>query len=236
MAKQRGIYEHPKRKGIWCIHYVDAEGRRHREVIGRKSDAATMLAKRRLEKLERKLPSNLKGSTVRFRDIVADAVTHSRAENSADSTAELVLRYKAMLPVFGERDAHTIRQQEIVEWLVDMAEKRGWANATRNRYQAAFSLAFRVAIDNGRLQQNPAARIKRRAESPRVRFLSPVDETLLRDAVRQQYPSYLPALDISLNTGCRASEQFRLEWPNVDFGRRLVTFIKTNATASDTSP
>ena len=229
MAKQRGIFEHPKRKGIWCIHYFDAEGERHREVIGRKSDAVTMLAMRRLEKLERKLPTNLKGSTVPFRVIVADALTHSRAENGVRSTAELDLRFKAILPSFGDRDAHTIRQQEIVEWLVASAERRKWSDATRNRYQAAFSLVFRVAIDNGKLQQNPAARIKRRAEASRIRFLSPTEETLLREVMARRCAIYLPALDISLNTGMRASEQFSLEWGQVDLEQRRLTLTKTKS-------
>jgi len=34
----RGVYENPEGSGIWWIHYY-AAGKRHREKVGRKSDA-----------------------------------------------------------------------------------------------------------------------------------------------------------------------------------------------------
>ncbi len=34
----RGVYENPTDSGIWWIHYY-ADGKRHRENVGRESDA-----------------------------------------------------------------------------------------------------------------------------------------------------------------------------------------------------
>jgi hypothetical protein len=41
----RGVYEHPARSGVWWIHYY-ANGKRHREKAGRKSDAIALYQKR----------------------------------------------------------------------------------------------------------------------------------------------------------------------------------------------
>ena len=42
----RGVYEKPEGSGIWWIHYY-AAGRRHREKVGRKSDAMKLYQARK---------------------------------------------------------------------------------------------------------------------------------------------------------------------------------------------
>ena len=54
-----------------------------------------------------------------------------------------------------------------------------WTPATRSRYQAAFSLIFRVAVDNGKIDTNPASRINRKAEDNEIlRYLTDGSRTL----------------------------------------------------------
>ena len=60
---------------------------------------------------------------------------------------------------FGARAADSIRKNEVVAWLTEQSEEREWAASTRNRWQATFSLIFRVGVDNEKIDRNPAARI-----------------------------------------------------------------------------
>ena len=177
--KLRGIYEDPKGSNIWWIQYFDLQRKRRREKVGRREAAINLLAIRRSEKIEgRKLPPPRQA--VLFRTLCADALEHSRAENTSKSTHELGLRINQLLPVFGDRIAEEITKQEIVRWLTDQSEKRGWKPSSRNRWQAAFSLIFRVGIDNEKITRNPAAGIKRKTENnDKVRFLSDEEERAL---------------------------------------------------------
>ncbi len=142
--KLRGIYEDPKGSNIWWIQYFDAQRKRHREKVGKREAAINLLAIRRSAKLEgRKLPSPRQA--ILFRALCADALEHSRAENTAKSTHELELKINEFLPVFGDRAAEEITRQEIVRWLTEQAEARDWKPSSRNRWQAAFSLIFALA-------------------------------------------------------------------------------------------
>jgi hypothetical protein len=162
---KRGIYEKVKGSGIWWIRWTDSEGRKRREKAGSHGVAEKLLLKRQAEKLEGvKLPDNLRAKSVTFGELCEDALKHSEAENSEKQTYELGLRIDQLRPVFGSRPADSIRKNEIVEWLTEQAEERDWVATTRNRWQATFSLIFRVGVDNEKIERTPAARIRRETE------------------------------------------------------------------------
>jgi integrase len=227
----RGIYEKVKGSGVWWIYWTDGKQGRHREKAGRLSDAKTLLAKRKTEVLQkRKLPEKLQGQVTTFGSLVKDALTHSKAENGDRSTHELGLKFAIMADEFNARDAAHVTKSDIQRWLVEQEDEREWSPATRNRYQAAFSLVYSVAIDNGKVDSNPAAKIKRKAENNgRIRFLSPEEETLLTGIIAERYPHYLPAFLISLHTGMRAGEQFNLDWRDVSLTQKRITLTKTKS-------
>lgn len=229
MLPKRGIYERTKGSGIWWIRWTDAEGRKRREKAGSRSNAEKLLAKRHTQKLERaKLPENLRSKAVTFRDLCADALAHSRSENSPKQTYELELRINQLLPIFGSRAADSIKKNEIVSWLAEQTAERNWAASSRNRWQATFSLVFRVGIDNEKIERNPAARIRRKTEgNGRVRFLSNQEEDALRKAIQDRFPEFLPHFLLSIHTGMRMSEQYGLHWNQIDFERRQLHLPKT---------
>ena len=229
MENTRGIYERDKGTGVWWIRWTDNSGTKRREKIGRRSDAISMLSKRQHEKLlKRKLPEKLQGQVITFGQLAKDALAHSKAENGERSTHELSLKFAIMGDEFDSRDASHITKLDIQNWLVEQEDEREWSPATRNRYQAAFSLVFSVAIDNGKMESNPAAKIKRKAENNgRIRFLSPEEETLLTGIIAERYPHYMPAFIISLHTGMRAGEQFNLDWRDVSLTQKRITLVKT---------
>ena len=157
-----------------------------------------------------------------------DAVEHSKAENGERSTQELTLKFETLRSVFGSRVGEEISKQEIVRWLVTAAADRDWAPATKNRWQAAISLAFRVGIENEKIEKNTAARIGRtRENNGRVRWLSDEEEVELRKAIQRVSPQHVPAFDLSVHTGMRAGEQFSLRWSQVDWDRRVLELPRT---------
>jgi hypothetical protein len=220
----RGISERIKSSGNWWIRRTGADGKRHFEKAGTHNAAKTLLNKRRQEFILRKKQPELLGSrAVTFSDVCDDAPKHSGAENSEKQTYELGLRIEQLRPVFGPRSANSIRKNEVVEWLTEQAEKREWAATTRNRWQATFSLIFRVGLDNEKIERNAAARIRKKTEGGgRVRFLSDPEEKRLRAAIGCRFAEFLPHFLLSIHTGMRMSEQYGLRWNQVDFERRQL--------------
>jgi integrase len=229
MATMRGIFERVKGSGIWWIRWTDQSGRKRREKAGTFSVAKKLLAKRHTQKLEgAKLPENLRSKAVTFRELCDDALAHSQSENSEKQTYELRLRINQLLAEFGSHPVESIKKNDIVGWLAAQADARDWAAGSRNRWQATFSLIFRVGIDNEKIERNPAARIRRKTEGGgRVRFLSDEEEVRLRDAIGRRFKEFLPHFLLSIHTGMRMSEQYGLHWSQIDVERRQIHLSKT---------
>jgi integrase len=226
MEKLRGVYEKEPGSGIWWIRYT-VDGRKRREKVGRRSDAITLLAKRQTEKLQKlKLPETFR-KVILFSELLDDAIEHSEAENGERSTHELKLKIERIRPVWASRRADSITKQEIVRWLQSEKVARDWSIATTNRWQACFSLVFRVGIDNEKIATNPASRIRRKAEeNHKLRFLTDEEEEKIRAVLASKHSTYLPAFLFSINTGLRASEQWRLHWTDIDLNRKQLTVRK----------
>jgi integrase len=234
----QGISERIKGSGIWWIRWTGADGKRHFEKAGTHNAAKTLLNKRRQEViLRKKQPELLRSRAVTFSDLCDDALKYSGAENSEKQTYELGLRIDQLRPVFGARAADSIRKNEVVDWLSERAEEREWAATTRNRWQATFSLIFRVGLDNEKIERNPAARIRKKTEGGgRVRFLSDPEEKRLRAAIELRFGEFLPHFLLSIHTGMRMSEQYGLRWNQVDFERRQLHLTRTKNGDSRTIP
>lgn len=224
----RGVYEKVPGSGVWWIRWTDKDGKLHREKAGRRGDAKTLVDSRRNDVASnKKLPVQFR-EPILFESLCDDALEFSRAINDAKTTYDLERKIVRFKELFGHRNALTISRQELLRWLEAESAKRLWKPATRNRYQAALSLIFRVAVDNGRLDINPARNIRRKTENNgRIRFLSAGEEVRLRDVIQSRFPAFLDHFDLSLNTGTRAGEQYSLRWDQVDFDRRLLTLPKT---------
>jgi integrase len=207
----RGVYERPTGSKIFWIRFTGADGRPHREKAGSKSNAIKLLAVRHNEKLEGKLPEKIVAKkVVQFTDLIDDAVRYAKAQNDAYSAHDLELKLERVRADFGKRAASTITKSEIIDWLSAEATKRKWKPASRNRYQAAISLVFRVAVDNQKLALNPAAGIQRlREDNECVRFLSPEEEVKLTAVVEERFPEYVPVMQLGIHTGTRTSELLR---------------------------
>lgn len=169
-ARLKGISEREKGSGIFWIRWTDAEGRRHFEKAGNRGAAEFLLSKRKQDVIiGKKQPELLRTKAVTFGELCDDAVKYSRDANSEKQTYELALHIKKFKVAFGNRRADAIKKNEIIDWLAEQTRENNWKPSSRNRAQAAFSLIFRVGIDNEKIDRNPAARIRRKTEN-NVRF------------------------------------------------------------------
>jgi site-specific recombinase XerD len=220
----QGVFEKLPGTGIWWIRWTDHKGKRHKEKVGRQGDAVTLYSKRRADTiLRRKMPENFRGAVL-FDELCKDALEHSRDVNSPAWTKNLETKIRCFLVEFGGRSAESITRQEIQQYLIKAGQSRKWTPATRNRHQSSLSLVFRIGVDNEKIPMNPVSRLKRKTESRgRTRFLSSEEEVLVTGLVTKLYPEKLPAFLISLHTGLRASEQWRLQWKDVDLGKKILT-------------
>jgi len=222
----RGVFEKVPGSGIFWIRYTDVQGRLRREKAGSLGTANKLLASRRTAKLQGKLPETGRpGKAILVSELIDDALRHAQAQDSAYHAHDLKLKLDRVRAAFGRRAAQSIRKSEIIDWLASEARKHHWKPASRNRYAAAISLVFRVAVEDEKLPFNPAAGIRRlREENQRTRFLSPDEEGKLTAVIRRRFPDYLPVFLLALHTGMRTSELLRARVGDYDrkTGKMLV--------------
>src|SRR6185437_12604905 len=226
-AKVRGIFEKVKRSDIWWVRYSDASGRARREKAGTKGMALQLYRKRKVEAVQgRKLPETLRSKPITFNEIADQAIEWAKAHKGTwahDVTQAALLR-----DWFGTRAAVEVGPRELDQKLRAEMQARGWAPATVNRYKATMSMIYRVAVGNGLVECNPARLVRQlRADNARIRFLSQSEEARLRAVIGADCPQHMPALDVALNTGMRAGEQFGLLWRDVDFQRAQLRLGNT---------
>ena len=223
IPKVRGVFECPKHSGVWWIQYFDADKQRHREKVGRRSDAIELYKVRKAEiRAGKKFPRNLQRGSVTFQELADDILVFSEIHHEEKDT--LKGRVKAIVEDFGDREAASIRPAEIDNWIAEYTK----TPATFNRYRALFSLIYREGVRNDKVPSNPARLVQQKHEgSGRIRYLLEDEEKALRETILKMFPEHLPELVIAIGTGIRKSEQYRLQWPQVSFQRKVLHLTKT---------
>ena len=222
----RGVFEKVSGSGEWWIRFSDSEGRKHREKAGSKSNAIALYRRRKTDAYEgKKLPEKLRRASVLFEEIARDTLEYSKREKR--SYDDDISRMERVLSWFRGRGVASITAREI-EHRFEEGVESGWAPATVNRYRSILSLAFRLAIRNGKATDNPARATRHRTENNgRVRYLSAEEEVRLRAVIATDWPEHMPELDLALHTGLRLSEMYGLTWDNVNLPQRRLTIPRS---------
>lgn len=145
---------------------------------------------------------------------------------------------------FGDHAAATLKSSEVEDWLDVIHEERSLANATINKMRGTFSMIFKHGKRKDLISVNPAADVPLRDVGHGIieRFLSADEEKRLREVLQRKIDSHDPIkqpelrkqaihrlleFEVSLKSGMRRSEQYNLQWGDVDFDRRIMRLKKT---------
>jgi integrase len=218
----RGIFERPPGSGVWWVSYYGADGKRHREKVGRKSDAKTLYQKRKTDVwVGAKLPVLRGAKSTTVGELIDDALIFVKDHKDHRSYV-----YKAAFvrDAFGSQAAELLKPAEINAWL-----ERFNTPATKNRYKAFLSLCYRQGIENEKVAVNPAKLVRRKKEpTGRARFLSREHEyPLLCKIISKRFPEHLNEFIVSVHTGMRLGEQYRCTWRQVHFDRKTIELKDT---------
>lgn len=228
MAKSRGVFEKKPGSGIWWIQYF-ADGKRKRERIGRKSDAIDMYKVRRAAIFKGEKLPELRKRKVTLSELIDDAIAfakeHHKHPRDTENKGALV---KADL---GHLPADKVTPDQITNWINKRRiHGRPISNGTKNRYKAFFGLVFREGVHSRKAEVRPEKSVRRKREPDgRKRFLHRTTEypALLALCTSTRKPEFRTMFVMSVLSGMRKSEQFTLDWPDLDFQRDEINLDDT---------
>ncbi len=167
---------------------------------------------------------------------------------SRRTLAELITRYQAeILPfkssslsfVRGQRNQLEWWKQQLGEYFLSdvtasrIAEARAklvTSSSTANRYMAALSHVFTIAVQQWEwMDDSPIKKLPRlREPRGRVRYLSDEERGALLKAAQESENFRLHIIIVlALSTGARKGELLNLRWNDIDFERRRMIFQQT---------
>ncbi len=114
---------------------------------------------------------------------------------------------------------------------LNSGESKSLSPSRVNRYMAALSHAYSIAMNEWEwIENNPMSKIKRKNEPRgRVRFLDAEERQRLLTACRDSDSANLlyPLVVLAISTGARKNELLSLKWGDVDFKRQAITLHET---------
>ena len=226
-SRLRGVFEKIPGSRVWWIRYFDPFGKKRREKAGSKSVAIQLYGKRKQQVLEgKKLPEKFRKPSINFSQLLDDALAHSKRNKRSHKTD--VPRIARLEEWFGTHHAEELTPKEIENVLARAAEKEKWAPSTFNHCRSLMSLSYRLGILNRKVSSNPARSVTlRREDNNRVRFLTDEEEKKLRNVIEAKWPSHVPKLNVSVNTGIRKGSQYGLTWDMVNWEGRMLDIPRT---------
>lgn len=213
-----GVYNRLDRPGFW-ISYKDAKGkrRRHRTAARTLKEAIEIRALYAAEAERHRLTGTVPVSNISLAEHLKDYKQHQKAHWSASTFARIDSTIKSLvkrLPKY----LQDIRRHHVEAF----TETRGASPATIERELITLSHALKLAVERGRIAENPATGVKR-PKLPRVSPARFIDEPQLLNTL-EAAPGWLRApICLAVFTGMRRSELLRLCWRDVDFIARTVT-------------
>jgi len=214
-GEDRGLFQ---RNGEWWILWYDAEGKRHREKAGTKSQAKLLYQKRKAASLtEKKLPElNRREKTWSLASAIEVHLAEAKSKNK--SYVNDVANGKLWNSVFPGHTLEQITPKQLESWKAKRSLEV--SKAYVNRQMSFLRRVFNVAIRDGWTGQNPFVRVPLwKLNNRRDRQLEQHEEERLRQVMAEEDQRIVGLL---IHTGLRRSEFFKLERHDVDLKRSLL--------------
>lgn len=206
------------------------EGQRHVKRLSHDGQALTptaanlKFAKRFAEDIQRQIalgifcmaesfPSSSDGTALTVGSQLDDWLATQRIEQSTKSAYESAIRFwKAGI---GQKPLRSLRHSQI---LTVLAQRPDLSGKTINNYVSVLREALELAVTDGLLTANPAAKVPRakHQKEPPDPF-NRVEADLIIEDLRSRHPGpVFNMVEFWFWTGLRTSEIFALSWENVD--------------------
>ena len=125
---------------------------------------------------------------------------------------------------FKNKNLDEIMSKDIDLYITFLKEKKKLANATINRYLAALSKLYNIAINNNLVKTNPCRDVgKLKENNEKIRYLTPDEERRLFEELPERIK---PIVITALQTGLRRSNILNLKWDSIDFDFRYIEILK----------
>lgn len=126
-----------------------------------------------------------------------------------------------LLPLFGRQRLDQISTQALQRYIDQL--KQNYTPATSNRHLSLLSRMFKLAVQWGLIDKNPAVGIGKQAENnERQRFLSDQEIADFLAALQlDENPVAAALLEFLLYTGVRKSEALNARWEHVDLVKKV---------------
>jgi integrase len=230
-----GVYKKGRRgnKDVWWIDYYH-QGKRKRECVGTSRILAEKaLSIRKGEILQGRFNMKANMKTPHFEDFAQKYLEYSKAHKRSYRRDQDII--KALLPYFRSKRLSEITAETIEKYKLDRV--KNVSKASVNREMDTFSSLFNKAIEWGKAEANPLAKVKDfRVDTRRERILSEEEETRLQEAVEASPPYLRMFITVALHTGIRKSVILNLPWTDVDFKQGTITARRTKSGKDRTIP
>lgn len=141
--------------------------------------------------------------------------------------------FNIVAPVFGNKPAHTITEQEVLDFLDGLKGQNGGKASlvTRTQYLNLLKSVFKFAVEQGRVPQqyNPVANLKpakkRKDAEPEILTVDEVKRIFSFVKSNPKYHSFIPVLAIGFFCGARVEERAKLTYGDIFVGGRNEIYI-----------
>lgn len=221
-----------KKNGEWWIDYY-VNGRRKREKIGpSKKLAQDVLRKRKVQIAENRFLDVKRDQKIRFEDFAKDFLSNYSKPNKRSWWRDEGI-VKILSKLYGGKYLHEIDIESIEEYKASRAKVV--KPATVNKELACLKCMLNRAVDWGKLDANPASRVKLMKENnKRLRYLE--KEEIKRLLGHCSSPKIRSIVVLALNTGMRKGEIENLKWRDIDFQNGCICITEQKNGEKDYLP
>ncbi len=141
--------------------------------------------------------------------------------------------FNIISPVFGGKPAHTITEQDVLDFLDGLKGQNGGKASlvTRTQYLNLLKSVFKFAVEQGRVpkQYNPVANLKpakkRKDAEPEILTVDEVRSIFSFVKNNPKYHSFIPVLAVGFFCGARVEERAKLTYGDIFVGGRNEIFV-----------
>jgi len=232
------IYQRKTKDGRvrWYLDYQDAQGERTQRVepgASSRDDAEAALRKAVLTEAAKAPGAVRKRGRITFTEFSQIffndySMNVKRSWRSDKSRLGILDRYYKDVYL---DEVTPLMIQKCLAWRLRSRNSK----STANRYLALLKKMFSLAIDEGYLETNPAAKIKKSSEKDllKERVLTEDEEVRLKSA---SYPVLRSIINVAVHTGMRLQEILSLRWAQVNFAEMMLTAERTKSGKPRTIP